>query len=121
MKIFLLITFEVIQLDSFLLLHIDDVRVRVLPLLPDVLLGDEVGHEGADVRPRRRPRVEDAVLQRGVHPELAPLLGGVDQVARTHRAEVHVVVPPTGNLVGTEFGKTIRQRSQPNLTQPNLT
>ena len=100
MKNFLLITFEVIRLDSFLLLHIDDVRVRVLPLLPDVLLGDEVCHEGADVRPRRRARVEDAVLQRGVHPELAPLLGGVDQVARTHRAEVNVVVAPAGHLVG---------------------
>ena len=100
MEIFLLITFEVIWLDSFLLLHVDDVRVRVLPLLPDVLPGDEVCHEGADVRPRRRARVEDAVLQRGMHPELAPLLGGVDQVARTHRAEVHVVVPPAGNLFG---------------------
>ena len=108
MEIFLLITFEVIQLDSFLLLHIDDVRVRVLPLLPDVLLGDEVGHEGADVRPRRRARVEDAVLQRCVHAELAPLLGGVDQVARTHRAEVHVVVAPAGHL----FGDRIWQNDQ---------
>ena len=114
-------------MDSFLL-HVDDVRVRVLPLLPDVLHGDEVGHEGTDVRPRRRPRVEDPVLQRGVHAELAPLLGGVDQVARTHRAEVHVVVAAAGHLVGDRIWQNDRRNIRmfdvffvSVTTTPNLT
>ena len=53
----------------FFLDDVDDVRVGVPPPLPDVALRDEVGHEGADVRPRRRARAEDSVLQRGVHAE----------------------------------------------------